>query len=390
MQTKIRTVYMRGGTSKALFFHENHLPNDLETRNRVILAAYGSPDPNHRQIDGIGGAVSTTSKVSIISPSEDPQYDVNYLFGQVSIDKPMIDYKGNCGNISSAVGPFAIDEGLVRAEEPMTLVRIYQVNTKKLIVAEVPVRNGLHNEEGDFVITGVPNPGAEVRLHFVDPGGSVTQKLLPTGNAKDMIEVAGIGKIAISIVDAANPLVFVRASDLGLKGTEIAEIDNSAEIRMKLENIRSRAAVMIGLARSPEEASERSQAVPKMAFVSEPQEYKNVTGQVTQKGEIDLTARIMSMGTLHKAYAGTGAICTAGAARIEGTVVHEVLSRSALGMSQIRLGHPGGVMTVGVEIEKKGNTYNYKEAVLSRSARRLMEGYVYVPEKYFSPLCKFL
>ena len=390
MQTKIRTVYMRGGTSKALFFHENHLPNDLETRNRVILAAYGSPDPNHRQIDGIGGAVSTTSKVSIISSSEDPQYDVNYLFGQVSIDKPMIDYKGNCGNISSAVGPFAIDEGLVRAEEPMTLVRIYQVNTKKLIVAEVPVRNGLHNEEGDFVITGVPNPGAEVRLHFVDPGGSVTQKLLPTGNAKDMIEVAGIGKIAISIVDAANPLVFVRASDLGLKGTEIVEIDNSAEIRMKLENIRSRAAVMIGLARSPEEASERSQAVPKMAFVSEPQEYKNVTGQVTQKGEIDLTARIMSMGTLHKAYAGTGAICTAGAARIEGTVVHEVLSRSALGMSQIRLGHPGGVMTVGVEIEKKGNTYNYKEAVLSRSARRLMEGYVYVPEKYFSPLCKFL
>lgn len=390
MQTKIRTVYMRGGTSKALFFHENHLPNDLETRNRVILAAYGSPDPNHRQIDGIGGAVSTTSKVSIISPSEDPQYDVNYLFGQVSIDKPMIDYKGNCGNISSAVGPFAIDEGLVRAEEPMTLVRIYQVNTKKLIVAEVPVRNGLHNEEGDFVITGVPNPGAEVRLHFVDPGGSVTQKLLPTGNAKDMIEVAGIGKIAISIVDAANPLVFVRASDLGLKGTEIVEIDNSAEIRMKLENIRSRAAVMIGLARSPEEASERSQAVPKMAFVSEPQEYKNVTGQVTQKGEIDLTARIMSMGTLHKAYAGTGAICTAGAARIEGTVVQEVLSRSALGMSQIRLGHPGGVMTVGVEIEKKGNTYNYKEAVLSRSARRLMEGYVYVPEKYFSPLCKFL
>jgi len=381
---------MRGGTSKALFFHENHLPNDLETRNRVILAAYGSPDPNHRQIDGIGGAVSTTSKVSIISSSEDPQYDVNYLFGQVSIDKPMIDYKGNCGNISSAVGPFAIDEGLVRAEEPMTLVRIYQVNTKKLIVAEVPVRNGLHNEEGDFVITGVPNPGAEVRLHFVDPGGSVTQKLLPTGNPKDMIEVAGIGKIAISIVDAANPLVFVRASDLGLKGTEIVEIDNSAEIRMKLENIRSRAAVMIGLARSPEEASERSQAVPKMAFVSEPQEYKNVTGQVTQKGEIDLTARIMSMGTLHKAYAGTGAICTAGAARIEGTVVHEVLSRSALEMSQIRLGHPGGVMTVGVEIEKKGNTYNYKEAVLSRSARRLMEGYVYVPEKYFSPLCKFL
>ncbi len=383
MQVKIRTVVMRGGTSKALFFHENHLPGDPEIRDRVILAAYGSPDPNRRQIDGMGGAVSTTSKVSIISPSRDPQYDVHYNFGQVSIDKPMIDYKGNCGNISSAVGPFAVDEGLVHAEEPVTRVRIYQANTRKLIVAEVPVKNGIHNEEGDFVIPGVPGPGAQIRLHFVDPAGSVTQKLLPTGNARDTIEVPGIGKVDISIVDATNPLVFVKAGDLGLRGTEIFEIDNSAEIRQKLEAIRSRAAVMIGLARSPEEASERVQAVPKIAFVSAPQEYRNVTGQVTQKAEVDLTARIMSMGTLHKAYAGTGAICTAGAAKIEGTVVHDVLDEGARDRAEIRLGHPGGVMTVGIQMERKGNTYEYKEGILSRTARRLMEGYVYVPDKYF-------
>jgi methylitaconate Delta-isomerase len=383
MQMKIRTVVMRGGTSKALFFHENHLPGDPEIRDRVILAAYGSPDLNRRQIDGMGGSVSTTSKVSIISPSKDSQYDIYYNFGQVSIDKPMIDYKGNCGNISSAVGPFAIDEGLVRAEEPVTQVRIYQVNTRKLIVAEVPVRNGIHDEEGEFAIPGVPGTGAQIRLHFVDPAGSVTQKLLPTGNAKDTIDVPGIGKVPISIVDATNPLVFVRAGDLGLQGTEIFEIDNSPEIRQKLEAIRGRAAVMIDLARSPEDASERVQAVPKIAFVSAPQEYRNLTGKVTQKAEIDLTARIMSMGTLHKAYAGTGAICTAGAAKIEGTVVFEVLDQAALQKNQIRLGHPGGVMVVGVEMERKGSTYDYKEGVLSRTARRLMEGYVYVPEKYF-------
>ncbi len=193
----------------------------------------------------------------------------------------------------------------------------------------------------------------------------------------------GIGKVPISIVDATNPLVFVRAGDIGLQGTEISEIDNSEEIRQKLEAIRSRAAVMIGLARSPEEASEKVQAVPKIAFVSAPQEYRNLTGKVTQKSEIDLTARIMSMGTLHKAYAGTGAICTAGAAKIEGTVVCEALDQAALQKNQIRLGHPGGVMVVGVEMERKGNNYNYKEGVLSRTARRLMEGYVYVPEKCF-------
>jgi len=383
MQARIPAVYMRGGTSKAVFFYENHLPQDPEIRDRVILAAYGSPDPNRRQIDGMGGAVSTTSKMAIISPSKDPDYDVNYNFGQVSIDKPRIGYQGNCGNISSAVGPFAIDEGLVSAEEPMTTVRIYQKNTKKLIIAEVPVKDGLYNEEGDFAIGGVPGAGGKITLHFFNPGGSITGKLLPTGNAKDVIEVPGSGKITVSIVDAANPVVFVRARDLGLTGTEIYEIDGGADIRQRLEAIRSRIAVMLGLASSPEEASEISQDVPKIAFVSEAQDYKAVTGEVIKKDEVDLVARIMSMGTLHKAYAATGAICTTGAAKIEGSVAYEMLSKGALEAKEVRLGHPGGIISVRAIVEKKGNACEYREAVLARTARRLMDGYVYVPEKYF-------
>jgi len=381
MQLKIPAVYMRGGTSKAVFFHENHLPKDLEIRDRVIQAAYGSPDPNRRQIDGMGGAVSTTSKVAIISPSKDPDYDVNYNFGQVAIDKPLIDYQGNCGNISSAVGPFAIDEGLVNTEEPITKVRIFQKNTKKRIIAEVPVKDGLYNEEGDYHIDGVPGTGGKIALHFYNPEGSVTGKLLPTGKVMDIIEFPGIGKIAISIVDAANPVVFVRANDLGLKGTEIYEIDSSSEIRDKIEAIRSRAAVMIGLAATPEKASEVSQAVPKIAFVSETQDYKTVTGRTIKKHEIDIVVRIMSMGTLHKAYAVTGAVCTAGAAKIKGTVVQEMLKKNDT--EKVRLGHPGGIMDIEAKVEKKEHTYYFKEAVVNRTARRLMEGYICIPEKHF-------
>ena len=383
MQVRIPAVYMRGGTSKAVFFHENHLPKDPQIGDRVIMATFGSPDPNRRQIDGMGGAVSSTSKVAIIGVSRDPNYDVNYHFGQVSIDKPKIGYTGNCGNISSAVGPYAIDEGLVKAEEPITRVRIYQTNTKKLIIAEVPTEKGYYNEEGDYAIDGVPGTGGKVTLHFVDPGGSVTGKLLPTGNVKDVIEIPGMGQVTVSIVDAANPVVFVRARDLSLKGTEIDEIDASAEIRQKLESIRGTVAVMMGLASSPQEASEISQDVPKMVFVSEPQDYKSVTGRIVRKGEIHITARAMSMGTLHKAIQLTGAICTAGAAKIEGTILHSLLDKNHAGAREIRIGHPGGIITVGAEVNKKGNSFEFMEAVVGRTARRLMEGYVYVPEKYF-------
>ncbi len=254
---------MRGGTSRGLFFHDEHLPENLNTREKILLAAYGSPDVSRMQINGIGAGTTNTNKVSIISKSKNSAYDVNYNFAQVAVDKPRVTYRGNCGNMSSAVGPFAIDEGLVCPTEPYTQVRIYQVNTKKLIVAEVPVKNNLYNEEGNFAISGIPGTGGKITLHFVDPGGSMTGKLLPTDNVRDRIKIPGMGEITLSIVDAANPMVFVRARDLGLSGNEIHEISNNAEFRVKMEAIRSRAAVLIGFAKNPEEPVKLANKYPK-------------------------------------------------------------------------------------------------------------------------------
>jgi len=382
MQAKIPAVLMRGGTSKGLFFHENHLPSGPAVRDRVILAAYGSPDPYRRQMNGIGGATSVSSKTAIIRPSADPTYDVEYCFGQVSIDRAVVEYNGNCGNMSAAVGPFAIDEGLVKAREPVTQVRIFQKNTRKLITAEVSVKAGSFDEEGDYAISGVPGTGSKITLRFADPGGSMTGKLLPTGNLRDSLTIPALGKITVSIVDAANPVVFVPASQIGLTGTEIDEID-APQNRSKLEAIRSHAAVMIGLARSPEEASLKTQAVPKMAVVSPPQAYKATNGEVIDASQIDVTARIMSMGALHRSYAVTGAICTVGAAMMEGTVVHDVLAPASHGKQMIRLGHPGGTIEIGAVVEKSGGACIYREAVLGRTARRLMQGHVLVPAKHF-------
>jgi len=371
---------MRGGTSRGLFFHENHLPKDHKLRDRIILAAYGSPDPNRRQINGIGGAHSTTSKTAIISPSSDPDYDVVYNFGQVSIDRPIIDYKGNCGNISAAVGPFAVDEGLVAAREPITTVRIYQKNTRKLIVAEVPVKNGCYNEQGEFAIDGVPGTGGKITLHFFEPAGAVTGKLFPTGNPKDVMDVPGIGRVTFTLIDAANPLIFIAPETIGLSGTEIEEIDTSETIKQKLEAIRSRAAVLIGLCETPQEATISCQAVPKIAIISEPRDYKTTGGRLVTKNEIDLVVRSMTMGTLHRAYQVTGAIPTAGAAMMEGTIIYERVNKEVLEKGIIRLGHPGGIIEAGAVVEKINNQYVFKEATIGRTARRLMEGYVMVPE----------
>jgi hypothetical protein len=383
MQKRIPTVLMRGGTSKGLFFHDNHLPADPQVRSRVILAAFGSPDHNRRQIDGVGGGVSTTSKVAIISPSESPDYDVVYNFGQVSIDRPIVDFKGNCGNISSAVGPFAVDEGLVNAVEPITRVRIHQKNTNKLIIAEVPVKDGRFDDEGDYAIAGVPGTYARITLRFAGPGGSLTGRLFPTGHRRDTIEIPGHGSIAITIIDAANPVVLVRAEEIGLIGTEIDEIDAGDEIKMTLEAIRCKAAVLIGLAASEKEATQRSQAVPKIAFIAAPRPYTTLGGQNVTTQDIDLVTRIMSMGTLHRSLAVSGGISTAGAAMIPDTVAFDLLNAEARQNDVVRLGHPGGIIEVGAVIEKTNGTYHYREAVLGRTARRLMEGSVLVPEKYF-------
>jgi 2-methylaconitate cis-trans-isomerase PrpF len=378
MQEKIKAVIMRGGTSKALFFHKNHLPRDPLLRDSIILSAFGSPDPFRRQIDGLGGAVSSTSKVAIISPSKDPRYDVIYFFGQVSIDRPIVDYRGNCGNISAAVGPFVIDEGLVSAEEPLTRVRIHQKNTDRLIVAEVPVLNGSYREEGDFAIDGVPGTGGKITLHFMDPGGAITGKLLPTGKPQETMKIPGMGSIPVSIVDATHPTVYLKAKDLGLKGAEIGEIEGNEELMGRLERIRAEAAVWIGTAQTAEEASAKVQTVPRIAIVAPPMDYRAIDGREISAREIDLTARILSMGTLHRAFAATGAVCTAVAAKIEGTLVHEALRGEALDRTDIFLGHPSGIMAVGALVERRGREFFCREAITYRTARRLMEGYVYV------------
>ena len=383
MQKRIPAVLMRGGTSKGLFFHDNHLPIDPAARDRVILTAFGSPDPNRRQIDGVGGGVSTTSKVAIISPSASPDYDVVYNFGQVSIDRPIVDYKSNCGNISSAVGPFAVDEGLVKAVEPVTRVRIHQLNTNKLITADVPVKNGRFDEQGDYTIAGVPGTHSRIALGFSDPGGALTGKLLPTGNRQDTIEIPGHGAVAITIIDAANPVVLVRAEDIGLTGVEIDEVDASKSITGTLETIRCKAAVLIGLAASEEEATRRSQAVPKVAFVTRAKPYTSTGGNPIAAGDVDLVGRIMSMGTLHRSYAVSGGIATAGAAMMPGTVVCDLLADEARGRTTLRIGHPGGIIDIGAVIDADGDGANYKKAVIGRTARRLMEGYVLVPASCF-------
>jgi len=378
MHRKIPAVYMRGGTSKGLIFHEKHLPKDRNLRDRVILSAYGSPDPNLRQIDGLGGATSVTSKVAIVSSSDIPEYDVVYCFGQVSIDRPIVDYKGSCGNIAAAVGAFAVDEGLVDATEPVTRVRIHQKNTDKLIVAEVPVKNGIYKEDGDYAINGVPGSGGKITIRYIKPGGSVTGSLFPTGHVQDRVEIPDAGTVPFTIIDVGNPWVLVPAEDIGLEGPEIAEVERSDSIRRKLEAVRSRAAVMIGLAKTAEEASLKSQAVPKIGFFASPRSYRALDGTAVAEADIDLVARVMSMGTLHKSMAVSCPMAVAGAAVIEGTTIHDIIGERAGGKSTFKLGHPGGIFEVEATVEKTAGGVELKEAAFGRTARRLMEGYVFI------------
>ncbi|TMC21848.1 MAG: hypothetical protein E6J36_11135 [Chloroflexi bacterium] len=383
MQAKIRTVIMRGGTSRGIFFWDEDLPADPEARTWAILAAFGSPDSYGRQIDGLGGATSLTSKAAIISRSTQPGIDVNFTFGQVSIDKPLIDMRGNCGNISSAVGPYALDEGLITCQEPLTQVRFLNTNTGKVTVAHVPSRNGRFEPEGEYALPGVPGTGSKIVLDFLDPSGAVTGKLFPTGRVRDVLAVPGVGEIEVSIVDAANPLVFCRCEDIGLSGQEMPDqVDSNQGLLQRIEAIRAAAGVTIGLAGSIEEATRSVPSVPKIAFVTQPRSYIQLDGALRKASEIDLTARIMSMGRLHRAFALTGAICTTIAAGIGGTLVHEVVSDQARASGNVRLGHPSGVLALEARMHKDGESWHVEKVSVARTARRLMEGYIYVPERF--------
>jgi 2-methylaconitate cis-trans-isomerase PrpF len=368
---KFPCTILRSGTSKGVFFNEEVMPKDREKWEEFLLDVMGSPDK--KQIDGLGGANSLTSKVAIIKKSEREGFDVDYTFAQVSLTDSKIDMKGNCGNISSGVGPYAVENGLVEAVEPVTTVRIYNTNTGKRIVSEVKVSDGMYDPNGDTYIPGVPNPGSVVYLSFYGPEGSVTGKLLPTGNKIDLVETS-VGKIEISIVDAANPLVFIKAEDMGLKGTEL-HYEFSQEKLDLLEEVRSIAAELCGFAKK-ENATKESPAVPKTTVISAPQDYKNEPGQLFKAEDMDLVIRMMSMQKPHQALAITGAVCASLAAATEGTLVSKIAKPDENG--KLKLGHPGGVMNA---FSGKGDNDEVYVKV-ERTARRIMDGFVYPRKDY--------
>ncbi len=387
-QTRIPATYMRGGTSKGVFFRLDDLPAPAQmpgpVRDRLLARVIGSPDPYGKQIDGMGGATSSTSKTVIVSRSSRPDHDVDYLFGQVAIDTGFVDWSGNCGNLSSAVGPFAIASGLIDPKrvprDGTAVVRIWQANIGKTIIAHVPMADGMIVELGDFELDGVTFPAAEIVLDFLDPaeegedgaGGA----MLPTGRVVDTLEVPGVGGFEVSYVNSGIPTVFLEAAALGLKGTELQpDINNDPALLARFETIRAHAAVAMGLIRTPEEAATR-QHTPKIAFVAPPTDYTASSGKSVQAGEIDLCVRALSMGKLHHAMMGTAAVAIATAAAIPGTLV----ARAAGGAkTTIRFGHPSGTLRVGAEAREENGQWQVTRAIMSRSARTLMTGAVHLP-----------
>jgi len=384
-QLRIPAVYMRGGTSKGVFFLAEDLPPDPAQRERLLLRVIGSPDRYGKQTDGMGGATSSTSKIVILSKSDRPDCDVDYLFGQVAIDAPVIDWSGNCGNLTTAVGPFAIDAGILSAPADGTaVVRIWQANIKKRIISHVPMKDGAVQELGDFELDGVTFPAAEVKLEFLDPaaddgdGEDAGGAMFPTGRRIDMLDVPGLGTVEATLINAGNPTIFVDAARLGLSGTELQkDINGNAKILALAEAVRAHGAVAMGLVKTPEEATAKRQHTPKLAFVSKPAGYTASDGKMVTPEAIDLLARIFSMGVLHHAMTGTGAVALAAAAAIPGTIVSRIAPAGADG--RVRFGHPSGVLSVGAEAREEAGQWAVKKVMMSRSARRLMEGWVRVP-----------
>ena len=391
-QIKIPATYMRGGTSKGVFFRLDDLPETARVpgpaRDKLLLRVIGSPDPYGKQIDGMGGATSSTSKAVIVSKSTRPDHDVDYLFGQVSIDKPFVDWSGNCGNLSSAVGSFAISAGLVDParvpEEGVAVVRIWQANIGKTIVAHVPVTNGQVQETGDFELDGVTFAASEVQLEFMDPaadeeggGGS----MFPTGNLVDDLDVPGLGSVRATMINAGIPTIFVNAQDIGYTGTELQEAINGDPRALALfETIRAHGALRMGLIKDLGEAASR-QHTPKVAFVAPPRDYLSSSGKQVAAGDIDLLVRALSMGKLHHAMMGTAAVAIGTAAAVPGTLVNLAAGGGRPGA--VRFGHPSGTLRVGAEAVEAGGQWSVTKAVMSRSARVLMEGWVRVPGDAF-------
>ncbi len=389
-QVRIPATYMRGGTSKGVFFRLEDLPAAAQrpgaARDALLLRVIGSPDPYGKQMDGMGGATSSTSKTAIVSKSSRPDHDVDYLFGQVSIDKAFVDWSGNCGNLSAAVGPFALEKGLVDAsripKDGVAVVRIWQANIGKTIVAHVPITNGAVQETGDFELDGVTFPAAELQLEFLDPAADedgTGGTMFPTGNLVDDLEVPGVGTLKATMINAGIPTIFVNADAIGYTGTELQDaINGDAKALAMFETIRAHGAIRMGLIKSVAEAAKR-QHTPKVAFVAGPAEYVASSGKRIAANDIELLVRALSMGKLHHAMMGTAAVAVGTAAAIPGTLVN--LAAGGGERKAVRFGHPSGTLRVGAEAREVDGVWTVTRAIMSRSARVLMEGWVRVPGK---------
>jgi probable AcnD-accessory protein PrpF len=391
-QVKVPATYMRGGTSKGAFFKLTDLPASAQVpgaaRDALLLRVIGSPDPYGKQIDGMGNGTSSTSKTVILSKSTKADHDVDYLFGQVSIDKPFVDWSGNCGNLSAAVGPFAIANGLVDASRipvnGIAIVRIWQANIQKTIISHVPVTNGQVQETGDFELDGVTFPAAEVQLEFMDPAADEEgdgSAMFPTGNLIDDLNVPNLGVLKATMITAGIPTIFINADAIGYKGTELQDhINGDAKALAMFESIRAHGAMEMGLIKSLDEAKTR-QHTPKIAFVAPPQDYPSSSGKLVNANQVNLLVRAMSMGKLHHAMMGTAAVAIGTAAAIPGTLVN--LAAGGGTLSAVRFGHPSGTLRVGAEAAQVDGKWVVKKAVMSRSARVVMEGFVRVPGEAF-------
>lgn len=390
-QIKIPATYMRGGTSKGVFFKVDDLPERArvvgEARDQLLLRVIGSPDPYAKQIDGMGGASSSTSKTVILAKSAQANHDVDYLFGQVSIDKAFVDWSGNCGNLTAAVGSFAISNGLVAVdripEQGICTVRIWQANIKKTIIAHVPITDGQVQETGDFELDGVTFPAAEVQIEFLDPAddGEDGASMFPTGNVADLLDVPEIGTFQATLINAGIPTIFLNAADIGYTGTELQDdINSDVAALAKFEKIRAYGAVKMGIIHHIDEAISR-QHTPKVAFVAAPKSYVSSSGKTVESSEVDLLVRALSMGKLHHAMMGTAAVAIGTAAAIPGTLVN--IAAGGVKREAVRFGHPSGTLRVGAEADFENEQWIVKKAIMSRSARVLMEGWVRVPADSF-------
>ncbi|HHE0556931.1 TPA: 2-methylaconitate cis-trans isomerase PrpF [Vibrio parahaemolyticus] len=387
-QIKVPATYMRGGTSKGVFFNLEDLPPEAqvagEARDKLLLRVIGSPDPYAKQIDGMGGATSSTSKTVIVSRSSRDDHDVDYLFGQVSIDKPFVDWSGNCGNLSAAIGPFAIHAGLIPQdrlpENGIVTVRVWQVNISKTILVHVPIVNGFVQETGEFELDGVTFPAAEIQVDFVDPADG-EGSMFPTGNLVDDLVVPDVGTFNATFINAGIPTIFIDAESIGYQGTELQDdINNDDAALAMFESIRAHGALKMGLISKLEEAQTR-QHTPKIAFVSKPKSYQSSSGKEVNESEIDVLVRALSMGKLHHAMMGTAAVAIASAACVPGTLVN--LAAGGGEKESVTFGHPSGTLKVGAKAKQTEQGWVVQKAIMSRSARILMEGFVRVPSDVF-------